>query len=350
MSKSKTPAKSSDDGSTAPPSRSGARSIAVNFMVLTVTLILLLGVVELTLRITDFRFVLTPSDIEFGRPDPLMLDMGFEQDDDLFWVPKGYGDKLARLSEQRPPLVLLGDSCTHLGRYDERLAELTRRTRGAPLNFGNLAVVGWSSYQGRRQMERDVPALQPKVVTIYFGWNDHWIGFGLEDRTVAQVKRIFSSRWSHLRGVQLLTKATVAYRAGNTDFPNRVSLADFEDNLTAMVTKAREIDAVPVIITAASNHVRGKEPKSLKRRWLRDLDELVPLHQSYVEVQRRVAGESGAVLCDLEAEFSTLDPEVRKEFFMRDGIHFRKKGNRRVAEALDQCFEREQLWPLILEP
>ncbi len=333
-----------------PTSRSGARSIAINLLVLTVTVVLLLGVIELTLRITDFRFVLTPSDIEFGRPDPLMLEMGFEEDDDLFWVPKGYWQKIEMLTEQRPPLLLLGDSCTHLGRYDERLAELTQRTRGAPLHFGNLAVVGWSSYQGRRQMERDVPALQPKVVTIYFGWNDHWIGFGLEDRTVAQVKQIFSSRWSHLRTVQLLTKATVAYRAGDTDFPNRVSLADFEDNMITMVTKAQEIGAIPVVITAASNHVRGKEPKSLKRRWLRNLDDLVPLHQSYVEVQRRVAQNTGAVLCDLEAELATLDAETRKELFMRDGIHFRKKGQRKVAELLDQCFEREQLWPVILEP
>ena len=329
---------------------SRARAIVVNLALFLVTTLLLASVIELTLRASGFQFVLTPGDIEFGRPDPVMIDMGFEQDDDLFWVPRDYREKLARLATEQPPLLLLGDSCTHLGRYDERLAELAERRRGKPLRFGNVAVVGWSSYQGRRQMERDVPALKPRVATIYFGWNDHWIGFGLEDRTVAQVKDIFSSRWSRLRFVQLLTKATVAYRAKETHYPNRVSLADFEDNLTAMVEQARVIDAVPVIFTAASNHRVGKEPKSLKRRWLRNLEELVPMHQSYVEVQRSVAERMGAPLCDLEADFAALTPEARKTLFMRDGIHFRDAGNQKAAEYLDQCFERENLWPLLLEP
>ena len=327
-----------------------ARSILVNVSLLAITTLLLLGVVELTLRATGFEFILTPGDIEFGRPDPLMIDMGFQQDDDVFWVPKGYAEKIERLSREQPPLLLLGDSCTHLGRYDERLADLARQRHGKPLRFGNIAVVGWSSYQGRRQMERDVPKIRPKVATIYFGWNDHWIGFGLEDRTVAQVKRIFSSRWSRLRFVQLLTKATVAYRAKETGYPNRVSLEDFEANMLAMVEQARDIGSIPVILTAASNHRVGKEPKSLKRRWLRNLHELVPMHQRYVDVQRAVAERTGAPLCDLAADFAELTHKERKKLFMKDGIHFKKPGEQRAAEYLDRCFEREQLWPLLLDP
>ena len=344
---------SGDDGSPRSPLSGGAVRLGstwINLVLLGITVLLLLGVVEMTLRATGFNFVLKPEDIEFGRPDPVMLEVGFEEDDEVFWVPKGYDAELRRLAEERPPLILMGDSCTHLGHYDEYLAERVRERRGASLSYGNVAVVGWSTYQGRRQLERDVAPLRPRVITLYFGWNDHWIGFGLEDEMVAQVKHVFSSRWSRFRLVQLLTKAMVAYRARETQYPNRVSLADFEDNLTAMVEEARSVGAVPVILTAASNHRLGKEPKSLKRRWLRNTADLVPLHQSYVRAQRAVAERLGAPLCDLEEELSRLTYKERKKLFMGDGIHFKKAGDRRVAELLDQCFEREGLWPLLLDP
>ena len=157
-------------------------------------------------------------------------------------------------------------------------------------------MAGWSSYQGRRQLERDVAPLRPRVVTLYFGWNDHWIGFGIEDKNVARVKAVFSSRWSRLRLVQLATKATVALGSRDTAYPNRVSLADFGANLRAMVRQARSRGIRPVLVTAASAHVAGEEPEQLTERWLRDLSELVPLHRSYVAAVRAVAAEMLDVL------------------------------------------------------
>jgi hypothetical protein len=47
-------------------------------------------------------------------------------------------------------------------------------------------VGGYTTYQGLRQLERDVATLHPVIATFYYGWNDHWIGFGIEDRDVAR--------------------------------------------------------------------------------------------------------------------------------------------------------------------
>lgn len=324
--------------------RRRATNLATNVCLAAATVVVLLLVFELTLRLSGFSYVLYPEEIEFGRPEPVLMEAAFEPDPDLFWTRPGYAEKLQRLRALEPALVLLGDSCTAFARYDERLAAIAATVRGVELRHANLAVPGWSSYQGRRQMERDVPALAPEVVTIYFGWNDHWIGFGIEDETVARVKRVFGSRWGRLRLAQLATKTMVAWGARETAWPERVSLDDYGANLRAMVGDAREIGAVPLLLTAPSGHRRGEEPPDLGRRWLRDVSELVPLHERYVEATREVASATGAPLCDLAARAAALSWPEREALFTGDGIHLSEAGEIRVARWLDECLGREGLW------
>jgi lysophospholipase L1-like esterase len=275
--------------------------------------------------------------------------MGFLEDPEVFWKPKRYEETLDTLRAETPPLVLLGDSCTYFGDYDEVLAQLASQRLDLDLSWGNLAVPGWSSYQGLQQLRRDVPPLQPKVVTIYFGWNDHWIGFGIEDKNVARVKRVFGSRLGSLRMVQLGTKAMVAWGARETAYPERVSLDDFRANLRAMVRTSRELGAVPVLLTAPAGHEPGEEIPALEKRWLRDRADLVPLHQSYVEAVREVASNLGdeARLCDLSARAEELPRERRKVLFTRDGIHLTDAGDEAVARWLFDCFERDGLWEVL---
>ncbi len=326
------------------------RAAAINLSLAVLTIAVFLGVVEIGLRLTDFSYVLYPEDIEFGMPDPKLLKIGFLPDDDLFWVTPDYPTKLERLRVERPNLVLMGDSCTQLGHYDTELAELfvTHAARG-PLSYGNVGVAGWSSYQGRRQLERDVLGLAPEVVTIYYGWNDHWIGFGIEDKNVARVRRMFSTRWSGLRLAQLATKSAVAMGARNTAYPNRVSLNDFESNLRTMVDQAKAHQIHPMLVTAATSHTVGQEPEELALRWLRDLSELVPLHQSYVAAVRRVARQENVSLCDAADRFAELPRPDLEQAFMADGIHLTAEGDRRLAATLYECLERDGLLDRLAE-
>lgn len=303
-----------------------------------------LVVLEGTLRLSGFEFRLHPRDIEFGQPDPVLLEDAFRADPDLFWVTPRYYEKLEILARERPPLLLLGDSCTHLVRWDEALASWAEETLGGTLRYGNLAVAGWSSYQGRRQMERDVAGLSPRVVTVYFGWNDHWVGFGFEDEEAARWQRLGASRAGRLRLVQLVLRARIALG----DRPNRVPLSDFRRNLAAIVDQARRLDAVPVLLTAPADHRRGEEPSYLASRWLRDLDDLVPVHERYVHAVREVARETGAPLCDLAAAVDGLAPEVREGLFQDDGIHPTPEGARFLATEIASCFRTRGLWPRLL--
>lgn len=323
--------------------RSRVVSLLLNLALALLTIGVLAGAIELALRLQGFSFVLYPEQVEFGNPDPVTLASGFRPDDDLFWVTPGYSEKLARFAREQPKLLFLGDSCTQFGHYDQALAALFAAQRGAQLSHGNLGVAGWTSYQGRRQLERDVIPLLPSVVTIFYGWNDHWIGFGIEDKNIARIKRVFSSRWSRLRLVQLTTKAALALASRDTPWPNRVSRPDFKDNLGAMAELAGSRQIRPVLVTAPSSHVPGAEPAYLTDRWLRERSDLVPLHQSYVEAVREVAREKKAILCDAARDFAELPQTELAGHFLADGIHLTARGDERLARLLYRCLADAEL-------
>src|SRR5947208_2904730 len=144
-------------------------------LLLVVTAIVVgLAGVELALRLTGFSFRTYPS-VQFGWPEPAKISDLFDPDPDLFWVTRGYAEELNSARHTQPAIVFMGDSCTQFGTYPTMM--LTRlRARQFPLASGiKLGVAGWSSEQGLTQLERDIIPLHPSIVTVYFGWNDHWV-------------------------------------------------------------------------------------------------------------------------------------------------------------------------------
>ncbi len=78
---------------------------------------------------------------------------------------------------------------------------------------------------------------------------------------------------------------------------------------------------------------------TLRARHLRRLEDLLPLHQQYVELTRRAARASGAELCDATAAFERLPPP-RQQYFIKDGIHFTEAGDAAMADLLQACIQR----------
>jgi lysophospholipase L1-like esterase len=307
---------------------------------------------EAILYASGFSFPLYPERIEFGWPDPVWLESFYLPDDDLLWVPKDYTETLTRLAEERPQLIFLGDSCTELGDYDEYFAQRLRERGLGTIRVAKLGTAGWSTYQGLRQLERDVVGLRPAVVTVSFGWNDHWMGFGIEDAEVGRLRSPLVSLLEGSRVFQLGMKAGVLALRGGRINPLRVPASDFRANLRQIVATAQAHGITAVLLTAPSSHRKGHEPRRLMLRQIEDLDQLVPLHQRYVSIVREVAEETGAPLCDLEREFARLpEPELARSFEL-DGIHLTKgagQGYDRLAGFLFDCFEREQLLGRLVE-
>jgi lysophospholipase L1-like esterase len=332
------------------------KSRAWNLMLLLAATAVALMACEVVLRLIGFEYTLYPTRVQFGSPDPVMMEERYAADRDLLWVQKDYGDKVARWQESHPSVAFMGCSCTEFADYDRHLHQLTaNELPGGRLHFVNLGVVGWSSYNGLRQLERDVLPMKPTVVTIMFGWNDHWVSFGIEDKAIGELNlkhSLMAVTLSRSRLVQLFNKFYVQVVIFKEDErrPERVSLPDFKANLEGMVRLAREGGAVPVLITAPSGHTAGQEPEYLEERWLNELSELVPLHRRYAEAVREVAREQGAVLVDLAAEFDKLPQTmVKQQYFVKDGIHLNTFGNLAAAKIILGVFREHGLMKLIAE-
>jgi len=312
---------------------------------------------ELGLRVLDFRFV---SGVRFGYPTPADF-REFAPDADLFWKLPADTPGVNSLGfigpEPRRPkpagtfrALFFGDSCLQQG-APEGVPELTAvlANSGRPpddprFESLNLAMSGYSSLQGARLAERVGADLDPDLVLVDYGWNDHWRAYGAEDRD--KTVDVCRERW--YRGSRLLQGLRwLAVRAGiSGDAPpldrNRVPLERYRENL-ATFSRLFAARGVPVVfVTAPSSHAARGVPDYLVRRgFAPDAATVLREHAQYNDVARAAAGTPGCYLLDLAAEFEAgEDPSV---VFVTDGIHFNELGRRAAAGRIAAFLARAGL-------
>ena len=291
---------------------------------------------EVGLRLRHFSYDTYPS-VQFGWPEPNVILKEYRPDYDLFWVPQDYDRTLARARAKHPAIVFMGDSCTQFGTYPSRTLQRLAADRFALATGVKVGVGGWSTEQGLAQLRRDILPLHPRVITVYFGWNDHWVALGPPDRE-ARPSRVYYWLNGHSRLVQLLTKIRLGVAARTANRPNRVPIDQYRANLEEMAALARTSGIRMIFVTAPSGHRRGHEPANLALRHLRRLDELIPLHRAYVEATRDAGRAAGVQVCDAAAAFEAL-PQPAPRYFNHDGIHLNAQGNQAMADLLARCIE-----------
>jgi lysophospholipase L1-like esterase len=295
-------------------------------------------VAEAALRLGRFHYQPFP-EVQFGWPEPQVIVNDFRPDSDLQWVTRDYYQRLDDARRTHPAVIFLGDSCVEFSHYPRLAMDRVRAADPAIGSATKLSVPGWSTEQGRRQFDRDVASLRPKVVVIEFGWNDHWDALGPPDR---DAQRSAAAVWAaeHFRIYQAYAKASDGLAARQHPEPSRrVPLAEYRENLETIVRHARDIGARVVLVTAPSAHQAGHEPSYLQVRHLKHLTTLVPLHASYVQATRDVAVATGAGLCDAAAAANEMG-ERRRTLFRHDGIHFTDAGDRFMAATISPCMLR----------
>lgn len=311
----------------------------------------LLVVPELGLRSAGFEHL---SGIQFGYPHPEDF-WQLELDDELFWkLPADsplanslgfFGPEPAR---PKPPelrrLVMLGDSCSqqdHPFAWPELAARELAATTGA-WECVNLALSGYSTHQGLRVAQRWLAGLEPDLVAIYYGWNDHWLARGAIDsakRPALAFERLY--RASALLQALRRMFVRVGWLTGDAPLRDepRVPLEEYRANLVALVALAREAGARVVLLTAPSTHDLAVPEYLLKHSFQRDARAVVEEHRRYNEVVREVAARHEAPLLDLEQRFAARAD--RRALMREDGIHFSEAG--RVAAASEfSAFALEQ--------
>ncbi|MEL7338247.1 MAG: GDSL-type esterase/lipase family protein, partial [Planctomycetota bacterium] len=285
-------------------------------------------VVEGLLRVAGFKVAENVETMEFtfpiddynqGAPEPFL-----ERDPELFWKPRAgvaghnslglYGPEF---SPEKPDEVLrilcLGDSCTHFGprsyphilqeRLDQMVAGPSDKERLEVINAG---VIGYTSYQGRKVMETRAAKWEPDIVTVYFGWNDHWLARGLTDReqTAAQVSGL-NSLLGDLRSVQFARLMTGGLSPRDTTRV-RVPIDDYRENLLAIHQQTQSIGSECWFMTAPHAMDLSIPAYLVTSGEVADPSDLIPMHQRYNAVVRDVAKETGSTLIDLEMQFDQM--------------------------------------------
>jgi len=183
---------------------------------------------------------------------------------------------------EKPPntfrVFSLGDSRTmaegvHAGeRYSDRLQELLReRNDGRNYEVINAATDGYSSYQGRVLLERELLACEPDAVTVLFGINDQdWdqnvrdvdkaeafdnavVGFS---RVANQSMLIYFVRRQARQLKALLFGGTArrpTYETSSEGQTRRVPLADYRENLEAFAQLGDDHSFTPVFVVVPNS-------------------------------------------------------------------------------------------------
>lgn len=316
-----------------------------------VGIVVVLVSAEIVLRLIGFGFTLYPTKVQFGWPNPILIKHLYQVDPEILWVSKDYYSKVATWKSNRPSIVFMGDSCTEFGRYDKFLESIISDDHpNSNFTFVNMGVGGYSSYQGLKQLTRDILPMRPSVVIVYYGWNDHWRSYGIEDKAIGKFNLEHPTlllKMSKSRVVQLINRAIYVLKQPDTEMngrmPERVSISDYVYNLTKMVQIMRNKSIIPVLLTAPSSHRKGAEPAYLATRWLNDLDDLVPIHEKYVKAVRDVSSKEHVLLIDLYAEFRKLPVEELTNLFSKDGIHLTEEGNKKIAVLIYEYFQKNGL-------
>lgn len=269
-----------------------------------------------------------------------------EPDPELLWKFKpgtmfhgrrinGLGFREREVDAKKKPgtrrVICLGDSVTGQGRpgYSQYLNDLlvAKPPTPEPWEAFNMGVHGYCVLQGLRLFERMGPPLEPDVVSIYFGWNDHWLDDVPIGRKMAvrmnsvqgQLFEILKKKRFFMFLVTALNPARQYARVQN-DLDVRVQPDEYRWALGALIAEIRAANAVPIVITAP----RGPLTSQLElKRYVHSIAAGEKIHDQYVAITRDVARQKQAVLLDLAETFK--NPKFQK-YLAPDGIHFDSYG------------------------
>ena len=310
---------------------------------------LLVVVPELVLRLTGFRYA---AGIQFGHEQHAHFDL-YVPDVDLFWrLPAGrsggnqWGFPGHDPAVPKPPnlyrIMFLGDSCTMQG-YPYKLHVSLNENHATPdrsFDCVNMALAGYTSFQGRRVTDLYGEKLQPDLVTVYFGWNDHWAAYGAADRD----KKIDLATRRILGGSRFLQFLMKALADTGLSRPQpldvfRVSIADYEANLRYIQAFFAERDVPVIFLTAPTSHYRlGVPARTIEEKLGQAAAGIQEAHRAYNDVVRQVAEQTQSELIDLEQHFeaeAAIEP-----FFTADGIHLTDRGLARIAAQIERHLMR----------
>lgn len=207
----------------------------------------------------------------------------------------------------------------------------------------NAGVPGYSSHQGLRAIQSELPRLKPDIVLATFGTNDSWSWDNHADHELDPnwADTALRQLTTHSRAAGLLASVArsrtgqpvdarwAEHANGNFFGPDdnwkpRVSPEEFAVNLKQMADQCRSHDCRLVLIAWPDREqIAGKV--SRREPWLHEI--------------RRVAEELNLTCVDLVPIFLQYAPQSLNLFGENDSIHVTPAGNQLVSDAIAEHVE-----------
>jgi lysophospholipase L1-like esterase len=252
-------------------------------------------------------------------------DKDFVYDPDLIWSPRkgiapfnSQGYRAIEITPAKTPgsirIFTLGDSNTlgGLGKNDPSwptyLEDLLRRENN-DIQIINAGVYGYSSFQGLRRFQQALK-FQPDLVLISFGWNDALqVTFPDAEFAARPIRTLqLDAILLRLRLGQLVLAALDSYfLPKKEELVPRVSLVDYDANLTKIAQLAKRMNIKVVLLTRPT---KQEQPS--------------PYDLTTIDV----ATKTGVPLIDIYQLF-----RERHEYF-QDTSHFNAEGHRKMAKII----------------
>jgi lysophospholipase L1-like esterase len=270
-------------------------------------------------------------------------------------------------------IIALGDSCTFGTIADEegvrdvfqpyplKLQRFVERRVGAgAAEVLNAAVPGYNSFHGVLLLRSRLRGLEPDLVTVRYGWNDHFLsaaGEGELYREPATRLGLFAEDlalrtrlYAFLRRLGLELRALrepvgdQARRAflQQRDYAPTVPPERYAHNLRRIVELGRAAGAEVWLLTAPRNPAPDAQAReTLAGRNRIAFERLMEIHDEYNEIVRRVGHETGALVVDMAAVYQSQAGAPL--FLPSDVVHPDQGGQVLEAETLYSALLRRRL-------
>ncbi len=354
---------------TASPHRRLAKQLAFSL----VPALVLLGMAEIAVRLTGAATHCTNPRFEtlLWACDPILF---FKLNPKVVMNKRPLNEAGFRSREFVPKtpstvrVLALGDSCTFGIRavgddivsirepYPQRLERLVAARVGpGRVEVLNAGVPGYSSFQGVMLLRTKLRGLHPDVITVRFGWNDHFVSQGApggsrETRTRVgrAIEDLLLRTQLYPFALRLRLEMSARETSPTPSFPTEwrptVPLDDYKQNLRRIVELGRAQGSEVWLLTAPhafiidANAGRESGPKAwtaktvLTLNALPTFERLVEIHESYDQASREVGAELGAPVVDMAAVYHDHAPEPL--FEAEDVCHPTQRGHDLEAETL----------------
>ena len=269
----------------------------------------------------------------------------------------------------KPPgvyrIIALGDSCTFgyiageegiryvMQPYPLKLQRfIERRVGKGRVDVLNAAVPGYNSYQGVMLLRTKLRGLDPDLVTVRFGWNDHFLSAsgeraGLYREPETRLGRLLEDLLLRTKLYPFVRRLGLELQAlrrpvgdqvreafqREREWAPTIPIEDYERNLRRMVEIGRSRGAAVWLLTAPRNPAPNDEAKRVLASHNRiDFDRLMQIHDEYNDAVRRVGAEVGALVVDMDRVYRRYEGEP--VFLPTDVPHPAQGGHVLEAETL----------------